>query len=129
MQWFWAGAITYPPAAFAIKSSICTALLRFARSRRYRIPLYAIMVLSAIAALAAVLTWALQCEPIAANWDPTLGKCAGADILVGISYYQSANSIATDWACAILPGFLLWDLQLKLRVKVSIILLLAMGVV
>lgn len=129
IQWFWVCQVIYVITSLAIKCSICTALLRFTREKRYRIPLYAVMALSFIASTATALTLILWCRPIAANWDARAGTCPNAILLTNMSYYFSANGILTDWTCAILPAFVLWDVQLKMRVKVSLIMLLAMGVV
>ncbi|KAH7341204.1 hypothetical protein BKA66DRAFT_35149 [Pyrenochaeta sp. MPI-SDFR-AT-0127] len=129
LKWFWVGQVTYCLSTFPIKCSICMAMLRFTRAKRYQIPLYAIIGLALIAAVSAALTLTLWCRPIAANWDSRAGTCPNPIIITNFSYFFSACSITTDWACAILPAFILWDIQLKLRVKISVVGLLAMGVV
>ncbi|KAF2126681.1 hypothetical protein P153DRAFT_346682 [Dothidotthia symphoricarpi CBS 119687] len=129
VKWFWAGMVTYPCASSIVKSSICTALLRITSLRRYRIPLYSVIVLSFFGFVIPTLAILLSCRPIAANWDPRQGTCQSPQLLINAGYYYSANCIITDWTCAILPAFILWDVQLKLRIKVSIIVMLAFGVI
>ena len=89
------------------------------------------MFLSFVASMTTSLTLLLWClpHPIAANWDSRVATCPSPKIITDVSYYISANAIVTDWACAVLPAFVLWDVQLKLRIKVSLIVLLALGIV
>lgn len=82
--------------------------------------------LSVLITVSVLLAW---CRPVAATWDPSLGQCADPALITNVSYFISSISIATDWACAILPAFLLWDIQLRTAVKVSLIVVLALGVV
>ena len=105
-------------------------MLRFTKEKRYRMPMYAVMVLSFVASFTTAVTLLAWYCPVAANWDAaTAGSCPNPVILTNVSYYMSASSILTDWACAILPAFVLWEVQLKTRIKVSIVALLALGVV
>lgn len=50
-------------------------------------------------------------------------------IIQNISYFISASSIITDWACAILPCFIVWKLNMKRKLKVSVAVVLALGAV
>ncbi|KAB2571478.1 hypothetical protein DBV05_g9844 [Lasiodiplodia theobromae] len=87
------------------------------------------MFLSCIAALTtdiAVLAW---CKPISATWDKRTGSCADASIITNVSYFISTISIITDFSCAILPVFILSSVQLHLRIKASVAIILALGVV
>uniref|UniRef100_A0A8H7NP52 Rhodopsin domain-containing protein n=1 Tax=Bionectria ochroleuca TaxID=29856 RepID=A0A8H7NP52_BIOOC len=42
-----------------------------------------------------------MCRPIRVNWDAKAGTCSPPIVIV------SAAAVATDWVCAILPGFML----------------------
>lgn len=119
----------YVASTVPIKSSICVALLRITTVRTHVVILYAIIGLSVVAAITTDVAVLAQCRPVAATWDPSLGECAPSYVITNISFYISATSILTDWACAILPAFILWDIQLKLRIKVSVAIVLALGVV
>jgi hypothetical protein len=119
----------YVASTVPIKSAICVALLRITNIRTHRIILYSIIVLSLIAAITTDVAVLAQCRPIAATWNPALGKCAPSSVITGVSYFISASAIVTDWACAILPVFILWDVQMKLRIKASVAVVLALGVV
>jgi hypothetical protein len=80
--------------------------------------------IGSIATGIALLTW---CKPVAANWDPTKGTCKSRETLSRWTYFISSVSIITDWSCAILPAFMLWSIQLRMRVKVSLIIVLSLG--
>lgn len=45
-----------------------------------------------------------------------------------VSYIVSAIQMATDWACAIIPFFIVAGLQMSRRHKVSVLLILGLGV-
>lgn len=87
------------------------------------------MFLSFIAALTtdiAVLAW---CKPVSATWDKRRGSCADSSVITNVSYFISTISIITDFSCAILPAFILSSVQLRFRIKASVALILALGVV
>lgn len=50
-------------------------------------------------------------------------------IIQNISYFISASSILTDWSCAILPCIIVWNLNMKRKLKVSAAGILALGAV
>lgn len=97
--------------------------------------LWAVMFLASISSLIGFIAVIITCQPIAKNWDPVIGAddsigyCMNYGIIQGISYYISASSIITDWACAIIPCFIVWNLQMKRRLKISVATILALGAV
>lgn len=56
------------------------------------------------------------------------GVCNAREIQTALSYLVAAVSILTDWTFALLPIFLLWNVQMKTRIKVSVIALLSLGI-
>ncbi|KAK1470169.1 hypothetical protein CCUS01_06554 [Colletotrichum cuscutae] len=52
------------------------------------------------------------CRPMEYTWD---------------NYMISVLAIVTDWTCAIVPTVVVWGLQMKSRVKVSVCAVLALG--
>lgn len=69
-----------------------------------------------------------MCRPIQANWDKSAGNCSPPTVITSLSYLVSAAAVATDWVCAILPGFMLYKTQMKTATKVSISIILGLGV-
>ncbi|KAI4625868.1 uncharacterized protein J4E84_001719 [Alternaria hordeiaustralica] len=56
------------------------------------------------------------------------GECNGRNIQTVLSYAVAVVSISTDWIFATLPIFLLWDVQLDWRVKISVMSMLGLGI-
>ncbi|KAI0025865.1 hypothetical protein F4780DRAFT_233344 [Xylariomycetidae sp. FL0641] len=128
-MWFMCFQLFYVASTVPIKCSICVALIRLTTRRLYKHVLYGIMAFSTAAAgvtIVVVLAW---CTPIAATWDKRLGSCGAPSVITDVSYYLSASSILTDWTCAILPAFIVWEVQLHSRVKVSVAIVLGLGIV
>lgn len=125
--------LIYVCGLMLIKASICMTLFRIASTNKtYRlciIVLLAIIVGNFLTTFVGVL---LLCSPVEANWNTTLvaqGKatCASMDAMIGLSYTSTAVSIATDMACAVLPGVILWRTQMAFRTKISVTILLSFG--
>jgi hypothetical protein len=108
-------------------------MLRIASANRgYRIAILTLIALIIGNYLTTFIGVLSLCQPVNANWNTSLiteGKatCAGTDAMIGLSYTSTACSIATDMACAILPGIILWRTQMKLRTKISVTILLSFG--
>lgn len=56
------------------------------------------------------------------------GNCNARAIQTALSYLVAAVSITTDWIFALLPVFLLWNVQMRTRIKLSVIAMLSLGV-
>ncbi|KAM0809755.1 putative Integral membrane protein [Seiridium cardinale] len=105
------------------------ALLRITTRKLYRWILHGVVALASIACIVTdvvLLTW---CKPLSATWDPSTGTCGNANAITNISYFISACSVITDWTYAILPALILWEVQLKWKVKLSVAIILGVGVI
>ncbi|KAI2467866.1 hypothetical protein F4781DRAFT_432967 [Annulohypoxylon bovei var. microspora] len=111
-----------------IKSSVCVALLRITREKRYVVPLWGVIAVSSFAGIFGFVSVMAQCKPIAANWNLNVGNCDGTLRVGAMSIAVSALSILTDWLCAILPAILLWNLNMRPKIKAWLIFVLALGV-
>ncbi|KAK8043383.1 hypothetical protein PG993_005813 [Apiospora rasikravindrae] len=125
--------LIYVCGLMLIKASICMTLFRIASTNKtYRfciILLLAIIVGNFLTTFIGVL---MLCSPVEANWNTALvaqgkAKCASTDAMIGLSYTSTAVSIATDMACAVLPGVILWRTQMAMRTKISVTILLSFG--
>ncbi|RYP22904.1 hypothetical protein DL767_008952 [Monosporascus sp. MG133] len=56
------------------------------------------------------------------------GTIAGDPGFLVISYLGTSTQVATDWTCAITPFFVIKGLQMKRRVKISVICILGLGI-
>ncbi|KAK8015969.1 hypothetical protein PG991_008857 [Apiospora marii] len=125
--------ITYAWSLPFIKSSICWALLRITTSRKYVYSLWAVMVFSVGITFVGFVAVMLNCTPFAASWDPSLrapigtGHCDTSGRISHISYVISAISVITDWACAIIPAFVIHGLKMSKNLKITLMCILALG--
>ncbi|CAF3495999.1 hypothetical protein SNK03_005806 [Fusarium graminearum] len=125
-QTYW--EVLYFISSTIIKCAIGLTCVRIDVRRRITIPIYinmGIMIIITILALAYVFA---NCTPFAATWNPALGSCQKEISLQLVSYIVSAIQMATDWACAIIPCFIVAELQMSRRRKVSAIAILGLGV-
>lgn len=71
-----------------------------------------------------------QCSPVQFFWtqyEGVKGKCVNPRIITGSTYAHSALSASADWTLGTIPIFLVWDLAMNPRTKVSVALILALG--
>ncbi|KAH8588981.1 hypothetical protein B0O99DRAFT_524156 [Bisporella sp. PMI_857] len=124
---FFIAEFFYASGAVAIKCSIAVTLLRIADARRRFVwTIWSIMISTAISAVIFILVIANICRPITALWGETTGTC-NLKLNSDVSFFFSAVEIATDWALAVLPAVLLWNIQMKRRIKVSVAMILSMA--
>lgn len=122
--------VTYAWSLPFIKSSICLTMLRIITEKTFRIILWVSMIASVASAMIGFIAVVALCKPISAYWDPSVGGwCATIDIVTGLSYFVSVMSLITDWTCSLLPCFVVWNLQMKSRLKASVCGVLALGMV
>lgn len=85
----------------------------------YKWSLYAVMAIATVSVIGSVVGIVASCSPPSAFWDPSTGTC-NAVVNAFAAYFVSACSIITDFALAILPAFVLWNIQIRRSLKVSI---------
>ncbi|KAH7073196.1 hypothetical protein FB567DRAFT_195124 [Paraphoma chrysanthemicola] len=121
--------IFYSWAMILAKMSIGFLLLRISVKRLHTWILYLAMATSVIAGGAFFFVTTFQCYPISYFWNRSTqkGACVTNDLIVGLAFTYSLFSIISDFTFAIIPGFLVWNLQLKRRAKIALIPLIAMG--
>jgi predicted acyltransferase len=110
-----------------IKVSICANLIRVAMKRRYIYPLQAMSGLAIAMSVMAFIVVFVQCRPFAASWTGQ-GKCISVDVIIIPTYVFSAANILVDWVVAILPAFIVWNLQLRRKLKLLSFGILGVGV-
>lgn len=116
----------YVSSLACIKISICITLRRIAVERVHQWAIYVTIAISVVTALIGFFGDLLLCQPVEAQWAGQ-GKCAPRYVNVILNYIVSGGAIATDWACAIIPAWILWKTQMKKNVKISIGIVLGLG--
>lgn len=131
-QMWWTCEPLYVLTNMLIKASIAIFLLRICVDRSQRIIIWAVTVVTEIYSLFFFLLFVLQCRPTSLFWlrvtaNPPSGSCLDAKVVANAFYGYSAISCLTDWTFSILPMFVVWNLQMDRKVKVSVVLILAAG--
>ncbi|KAJ4984802.1 hypothetical protein SVAN01_09675 [Stagonosporopsis vannaccii] len=113
------------------KISIGCFLLRISVRRLHTWIIYAAMFVSTFACTAFFFVTLFQCNPIRYFWAKRLdnGTCINNTVIIALGFVYSVFSIIADFTFALLPAFLVWNLQLKRRTKIALIPLLTMGCV
>ncbi|RFU77407.1 integral membrane [Trichoderma arundinaceum] len=110
-----------------IKASIVFTLNRITTNTWHRWGLYAMVFLASVMSIIGILASLLYCRPVPAYWNPLLGSCGDFMVVVRIGYAWTAVGIVTDWTCAILPYFIVRNLQMSSRNKRIVMLILGLG--
>jgi hypothetical protein len=126
-KWFFLVQILHVTSTAPIRISICVSLLRIAIHRWHRITLYIIIVAACISALITDAGILAQASPIQSFWTPDTGNIRPPDLIIGVSFLMSVMSILEDLAIAALPWTILRHVQLAKRVKMSLMVVLALG--
>lgn len=111
--------IFYVSGSLLIKTSICVTLIRIATQRRFVYILYGLI---------AILAVLVRCRPIAASWNPTLGTCLPQTIIITLTYVVSVINIINDFSVAIIPVFMLWNVQMRRKLKILTTMILGLGI-
>lgn len=73
-----------------------------------------------------------QCRPVSTFWDENpraSGKCWNDRIVLIMTYTAAAINCLADWAFGILPIFIVWSLNLPLKSKVLVMLILGFAAI
>ncbi|RDW69763.1 hypothetical protein BP6252_08783 [Coleophoma cylindrospora] len=132
MQMWWSCEPLYVLTSMAIKASIAIFLLRVCVKTAHKVIIWTVLVTTEIYSFFFFLLFVLQCLPTSLFWNryketPPEGKCIRGIIVYNSFYGYSAISCAADWTFSILPIFMVWGLQMDLRIKLFVVAILAAG--
>ncbi|KFY05219.1 hypothetical protein O988_00177 [Pseudogymnoascus sp. VKM F-3808] len=130
LKWWWACEPAYILTCMALKLSIGVFLLRIAVVRMHKIIIWAVIIVTETYSTFFFLLFVLQCRPSAYFWTQYTGgsgTCIDPNITVQAFYGYSAISCIGDWTLGILPAFMVWNLQMNFRTKLSVAAILAVG--
>ncbi|KAK2608419.1 hypothetical protein QQS21_003105 [Conoideocrella luteorostrata] len=130
LMFWWYCYLFYVLAMVSSKLSFAWFLLRITTTKTYSWIIYVASLFTVLAGTVFFFVTLLQCNPISYYWDRSQpGSCLKMDVVMAVAYIYSAFSVVTDFTFAILPGFLIWSLNLKTRSKIAVIVLMSMGCV
>ncbi|KAL3476587.1 hypothetical protein BJX99DRAFT_258336 [Aspergillus californicus] len=132
MKFFFAGEVTYSFASLFCRISISIFLLRIVVSTVHIRVIQAVMVLSVLVFSFFFVVIMLQCTPISFFWmrvklDRTIKGSCHDDNTVVFMYTYSALVSTADLTLAILPVFIVWNLQMPRPTKVAVAAILGLG--
>ncbi|OCK73277.1 hypothetical protein K432DRAFT_340530, partial [Lepidopterella palustris CBS 459.81] len=116
-----------------IKISVSFFLLRITVRRLYSWIIYANLAVVLVFNSVVFFISIFQCQPIHYYWtrfdvsQGTKGKCLSSTFVEVVGYISTGISFGSDMVLAVLPVFLMWDLQMTPRAKVAVVLILALG--
>ncbi|KAI7774040.1 integral membrane protein [Diaporthe eres] len=71
-----------------------------------------------------------QCTPVGRSFDPSVeGKCWDRTLVLVLTMFGAAYSAAADFALAIIPWVLIWNLQMNLKEKIGVGICMSLGIV
>jgi hypothetical protein len=127
MCW-WFCYLGYALTMIACKLSIGYFLLRVTTEKIQRWTIYLAMFSTVISCGIFFFVTLFQCHPISYFWNKDQdGKCINPGVVIGLAALYSVFAVGSDLVFALLPGWIVWNLQLHKRTKYSLIPLLAMG--
>ncbi|RGP72354.1 integral membrane [Fusarium longipes] len=120
--------LIYYASSTITKFAIAVTILYICVERQYKYIMYSIMCIMAITAAICVVWFFVNCIPFQGYWNPGIGNCKSADGFLNLSYVGTAAQVASDWACAITPFFVVYSLQMTRRSKIAVVAILGLGV-
>lgn len=71
-----------------------------------------------------------QCTPMGKSYDPRVeGSCWDRTLVLVLTIFGAAYSAAADFALAIIPWVLIWNLQMNLKEKIGVGICMSLGIV
>ena len=133
LRYWWYCEPLYILVNMFIKLSIAVFLLRISVVTTHKVIIWITLIISEVYGLFFLILFILQCRPTSYFWErfsptpPEHGTCISVNITAGVFFGYSAVCCLTDWTLSILPGFMVWNLQMNVRTKILVAMILAVG--
>ncbi|KUJ11716.1 uncharacterized protein LY89DRAFT_758503 [Mollisia scopiformis] len=135
VKWNFIGQIIGIVSATCSRLSFCmmlfvvTSVTKQTRQQRIsRILLWSVALVQLLVNVGLVIFLLTQCDPLKKLWDRTVsGTCLPLDNQEHFAFVQGSVNSATDLALAIFPATIIWNLKLKLAIKISLIITMGLG--
>lgn len=130
---WWLCEILYPPVTLSVRTSVAVFLLQIAVQRVHRRIIIGVMVAFWVVTIPLFFVALFQCQPVSYFWmqpfpNVPRGKCMDGSVMYIVSVIHSVISACCDWTLGIIPVFMLWKVQLSMKTKLTLFLLLSMGI-
>lgn len=130
---FWKAVMSDGFALGVLRISVAISLLRLSRDTKwYRWSLYAVIVFVVLYTIQGVAWLFVYCDPYSGWWEfqwmnPFDPRCHDFKLFLSLTYWNIACNIFTDVMLGALPVPIVWQLQMKLRVRIYVIAVLNLG--
>ena len=105
-------------------------LLQICVKTYQRFIIWSVVLVSAVFSVGFLFLLIFQCYPVSYFWTRFLGEsgtCIPATVVADMTYVHGAITTWSDWTLGLLPIFLVWNLNISPRTKVSVALILGLG--
>ncbi|CAI7656308.1 unnamed protein product [Penicillium pancosmium] len=115
---------------FARTSFIIYLVAVLGTKKAYKIALWVILAIQLAGNIASAVLPLSICKNVNILWDPLVKTtCGDTDAVIKFAYFSNTFNSAADLFLAVFPTVVFWNLNLKLRIKISLIGLLSLGIV
>ncbi|KAK2757988.1 hypothetical protein FQN54_004394 [Arachnomyces sp. PD_36] len=98
-------------------------------TKTYSIMLWSMMFISVSLSISAIVVVLRFCTPTESIWDKRIkGECIDPQIQLGIGLSQASFNAFTDLFLALFPSWIFWSLNMTLRRKIGLMMLMGVGV-
>ncbi|KAI8202037.1 hypothetical protein KHU50_005228 [Colletotrichum sp. SAR 10_65] len=113
-----------------VKLAVGSSLLRIASKKLYKSMIIGIMVFMTAYTIACIFTIVFQCTDVRIFWDFNVDStCWDIETIKSLAYANSSVNILTDLLFGIaIPAPMLWTLNVPTRVRISLMIILGLGV-
>ncbi|KAL3427053.1 hypothetical protein PVAG01_00562 [Phlyctema vagabunda] len=132
LKWWWCCELAYIASTCLLKLSIGVFLGRICIHKGQKLTIWVVMAGMSIFSVVYFFIIVFQCSPVVYFWTQYsggIGSCVNPSVVADSTYAHSAVSAVADWTLGILPVFLVWNLAMSPRTKISVALILALGAV
>jgi hypothetical protein len=130
-KWWWFCYPSYAVTMTLTKMSITFFFRRVIVERTHKLILLAAAVLSVVSCAIFFFACIFQCWPVSYFWDKhnQPGTCIPDIVVIALGYLFSAINIITDFTFALMPAWILTHLNMQLKTKIALALLMGLGCV
>ena len=123
--------MTYVLTTWLLKIYIVIFLKQISILRSQVLVIWTVIIAFSIVSTYYLFLMTFQCHPVSFFWERygvgASGTCISPTIIVASSYVHSVFTAISDWTLGTMPIFIVWNLQLFTRIKLSVALLLSIG--
>lgn len=133
MKWWYYGESSYVVTTCLLKVYIGTFLMQICIHRSQILVIRTVIIGFCTFSIYYLFLMIFQCHPVSYFWTRygvgASGTCLSPNIVVDSTYAHAVLSAISDWTLGTLPIFLVWNLQMNTRTKVSVAVILSLGAI